>query len=71
MPDPITLSLIVGAAVGGVVEALAGKTADKAPDLARRAQRLVALKQELPLSRYDSLGQNVRELALQLERERA
>ena len=54
MPDPITLSLIVGAAVGGVVEALAGKTAEKTPDLARRAQRLVTLKQELPLSQYDA-----------------
>ena len=54
MPDPITLSLIVGAALGGVVEALASKTAEKTPDLARRAQKLVTLKQDLPLSQYDA-----------------
>ncbi|MDW8319668.1 MAG: hypothetical protein RMN53_17720, partial [Anaerolineae bacterium] len=54
MSEPITLALIIGAAVGGVVEALAGKAVDKATALGQRIGQLVNRQQTMPLSQYDA-----------------
>ncbi len=55
MPEPImTLSLLLGAAAGGVVEALVGRAADKAPALLARARNLAARTQTIPASTADA-----------------
>lgn len=53
MPDPITFSLILGAAINGAGGALAGKSTDAAPSLAQRVRRSAGLVEEEPLTEIE------------------
>ena len=51
--EPITLVLILGAAISGTTEALVGKSAEAGPGVKRRIQRAASLVDAQPLTEVE------------------